>query len=421
MNGDVLSGRAKKRSVRVRRDFLKASCLGAAGVFVSGTLNTPNAAAASECAYRLSAFDALTMFSDLLLQLQSQSFTLLHKKMEVVAVDCQGQLRKLCESVQKLSDEIAKRGANSSNVDHLKVLAELGCASADQVSMSTSVTTSAAALQTLESVNKKLLSAAEELLPSGEATLSTEATNILRLIIVQIHQSAATQRSITETRAQSREAHELIVNGIQTIQRLMRDAGDRILTADEGKPEQRAQARQDAITLLRDARTKLNEFVEKLKMQQLYDPESPANFLALALEGTEQWVRDPESVGAVSRGASDTDEARMERAIYVVESRPADVRGFQPAQVAGLLHSYCQPDSLLHVGQVMTALTPVRGWKILIDGASAIGLRGAPTFGEVLSAVSSALRMGRLVCSESQDHKPNVYLLATELTRIIMA
>lgn len=66
-----------------RRSFLKGSVVSGLGasLIYTGT-QTAMGAVKSGCGYRLSAVEALSMFSDLLFRIQSESFTLLNGTIE---------------------------------------------------------------------------------------------------------------------------------------------------------------------------------------------------------------------------------------------------------------------------------------------------------------------------------------------------
>lgn len=408
-----------------RRSFLKGSVISGLGssIIYTGS-QTVMGADDPQCVYRLSAVEALSMFTDLLFRIQSDSFTLLGRRIEAVAVDCQEQFKKLCESVNQLAAELRKSGSTNSDiqVQQMKALAEIGCSSATQLVNSPSPQGSlAAVLRSLETINKEIGLAAQQLLPEGETVLSPEATRVLRVIVTQVHQSAAIQRSIDDARKATRESRDLIVQSIQSIQRLLFDAGSEILVADEGNSVDGQNARSRAARLLGEARQKLKGFIDNLKARQLYSDKSPGDSLLLVLDGTKQWVSDPASVGASPAISYKNDEMRFLTIRDVTQPHSgAPFISFNPAEVAELLRNFCPPDGAVHVSQVITAMTSVVGWTVAMRVLIALGVRGPLTAEEVLNAVRLGLNALRLSCRPHKNCVPNPEKLAQELARIIM-
>ncbi len=412
---------SKGRGVR-RRSFLKNSVVGGLGASLVFTGNqSATAAVDPDCGFRLSAVEALTMFSELLFRIQSDSFNLLPGELERVAVDCRDQFKKLCESVAQLEVELRKVNGSKRDpgVEQMKVLAELGCSSATNLVNSPSQDP-VASLKTLEGINKAISLATQHLLPEGETVLNAEATRLLRVILAQVHESAAIQRSIDTARKTTKEAREIITQGTLVVRRLMFEAGNEILIADDGNSTESKKARQQAVKLLGQAHEKLTTLIGVLKARQLYSDASPGDLLLLVLEGTKQWVDDPASVNASASLDQDTNEVRFQK-IGVVETNrtAAPVIGFDPRQVAGLLKSFCPPDGAMHLSQVLTSMNAVKGWKVAMLIKHKLGWRGPVTSDEVLGAVKSTLYFLRLSCRPHRNVVPDPERLAQGLARML--
>jgi hypothetical protein len=426
--GDIMPNHSpmaklKKVALSERRTFLKGSvAVGLGAPFFNHGNRAVTEAVSSGCDYKLSAVEALSMFSDLLLRIQSESFNLLNKKILLVAVDCHNQFKKLCESVEQLEVELVKGGKTKSEVQtqQMRVLAEIGCSSAAQLANATSPQDSASLLRSLEAINKQIALAAEQLLPEGDIVLTIEATRHLRLIIAQTHQSAAIQRNIQGARMGTQESRDLIIQGTQEVQRLMFDAGGKILIADDGTSQENQKAREDAIKLLGDAQDRLNRFVTDLKTRELYSEASPTELLLVVLEGTKQWVKDPASVGASSAASQTNDRVRFTLISDLEARATAPIFRLDPQAVTGLLR-HCPPDGLIHLGQVMTSMATLIGWKAAMRIPIALGRRGPVTHEEVLNWVRSVLTTLRMNCRSDGKNVPDREKLAQGLAVMIMS
>jgi hypothetical protein len=338
-----------------------------------------------------------------------------------VAIDCQNQFHSLCESVGQLEVELRRTRPTSSDnqVQQMRALAEIGCATASQLVNTALPQNPAALAQSLETINRQIALAAEQLLPNGETVLSAEATRLLRLILTQVHQSAAIQRNINTARTSMQEEKDLIVNGVQLIQRLIFDASSKILIADDETSRGGQKARQDAVTLLGDAQTKVKEFIAKLEARDLYAKSPSAEVLLIVLEGTKQWVSEPASVGAASASYRTSDQVRF-LTISDVEPRAAlPVLGLDPREVTRLLR-YCPPDGVIHLGQVLTAMTALIGYKNAQRPLIFLGQRGPVTFEEVLGWVKSVLNAMRMSCRAEGNTVPDRESLAQGLARLVL-
>jgi hypothetical protein len=130
-----------------RRSFLKSSvAIGLGAPFLSMGDRTIASGVAAGCGYKLSAVEALQMFSDLALRIQSDSFNILNQKILIVAIDCQNQFETLCESVKQLEVELQRKRSTDSaaQVQQMRALAEIGCAAASQLVNTTPPQNSAA-------------------------------------------------------------------------------------------------------------------------------------------------------------------------------------------------------------------------------------------------------------------------------------
>ena len=408
----------EKHSAASRRSFLKISAAAGVGTLVCAE-NSAKGAVEQQCGYRLSAFEALSMLSELLFRIQGDSFVLLNQKLETVAEDCQEQFKKLCVSVEQLTSKLRSGTDAAARAQHMKVLADLGCSSATGLA-NTNPTGSTALLKSLEVVNKEIGLAAQALLPDGETVLSAEATAILRSIIVQVHESAALQRSIDKARNSLVTSRELILKGTQNLHNLIFKAGAEILTAESGKATERERAREEAVKQLEAIRTALEEFISQLTDRQLYSPNSSGDFLLAALEGMQQWVKDPASVGAASPVA-----VNGRRSSFAIRRNHVDAHsyaafgGFDPGTITGLLRSYCPPDGAVHVTQVITAMTAVAAWKIGRDFGGIFTRRPKVTPGEVLQKVRSGLYFLRFSCRPVNNQVPNPEELAKQIAKLI--
>ncbi len=404
-----------------RRSFLKSSvAVGLGAPFLSVGDRTIASGVAAGCGYKLSAVEALQMFSDLALRIQSDSFNILNRRILTVAIDCQNQFHSLCESVGQLEVELRRTRPTSSDsqVQQMRVLAEIGCATASQLVNTTLPQNPAALAQSLETINRQIALAAEQLLPNGETVLTAEATRLLRLILTQVHQSAAIQRNINTARTSMQEERDLIVNGVQLIQRLIFDASSKILIADDETSRGSQKARQDAVKLLGDAQTKVKEFIAKLEARDLYAESPAAEVLLIVLEGTKQWVSEPASVGATNASYRASDQVRF-LTISDVEPRAAlPVLGLDPREVTRLLR-YCPPDGVIHLGQVLTAMTALIGYKNAQRPLIFLGQRGPVTFEEVLGWVKSVLNAMRMSCRPEGNTVPDRDSLAQGLANLI--
>jgi len=398
-----------------RRSFLRASVAGGltAPLIYAESL-TAVGGAAEGCQYKLSAVEALTMFTDLLFRIQSDSFGKLNDKIELVAADCEQRYKSLCQLVEQLETELRKTN-RAGQVQQMKVLTEIGCASAGQLVTSTSSQGEQAGLKALDTINREIVRAVEELLPEGETVLGTEATRVLRAILTEVHKSTASQQRMDDNQLARRESKDLITKGIQKVQGLIFSASSQILHADDGSSgSQNARAR--AVELLGQTRDQLEQLINDLKARQLYSEGSPGELLLALLDGTKQWVSNPASVGASPTSAYMRDEPRF---ITVKEFSPSAATvpfiGFSVNRVSDLLRECCPPDGLVHLSQIITAMTAVVGWKVVRTG---VGL--PPSYAAVRAKVWSALNILRLSCRPYGNHVPNPNKLADELTTMIM-
>lgn len=376
---------------------------------------------AAGCGYKLSAVEALQMFSDLALRIQSDSFNILNRKILTVAIDCQNQFHSLCESVEQLEVELRRTRptSNDSQVQKMRALAEIGCATASQLVNTTLPQNSAALAQFLETINRQIALAAEQLLPNGETLLTAEATRLLRLILTQVHQSAAIQRNIDRARTSMQEERDLIVNGVQLVQRLILDASSKILIADDETSRGSQKARQDAVKLLGDAQIKLKEFIAKLKARELYAESLSVEVLLIVLEGTKQWVSEPASVGATNASYRDGDQVRFMTISDIEPRAELPILGLDPREVTRLLR-YCPPDGIIHLSQVLTAMTALIGYKNAQRPLIFLRQRGPVTFEEVLGWVKSVLNAMRLTCRSEGNTVPDRESLAQGLAKLIL-
>jgi hypothetical protein len=299
----------------------------------------------------------------------------------------------------------------------MRALAEIGCATASQLVNTTLPQNPAALAQSLETINRQIELAAEQLLPNGETVLTAEATRLLRLILTQVHQSAAIQRNIDTARTSMQEKRDLIVNGVQLVQRLIFDASSKILIADDETSRGSQKARQDAVKLLGDAQTKLKEFIAKLKARDLYAESPSAEVLLIVLEGTKQWVSEPESVGASNASYRGSGEVRF-MTLSDVEPRLLPVLGLDPREVTRLLR-YCPPDGIIHLSQVLTAMTALIGYKNAQRPLIFLRQRGPVTLEEVLGWVKAVLNAMRLSCRPEGNTVPDRDSLAQGLANLI--
>jgi hypothetical protein len=260
--------------------------------------------------------------------------------------------------------------------------------------------------------------AAEQLLPNGETVLSPEATRLLRLILTQVHQSVAVKRNIEAARGSVQKERDLIVNGVQSLQRLIFDASSKILIADDETSSGSQKARQDAVKLLGDAQNKLKEFIDQLKADNLYAESPSAEVLLTVLEGTKQWVSEPASVGASNASYRGSDQVRLMTISEVEPRAEAPVLGLDPGEVTRLLR-YCPPDGLIHLSQVLTAMTTLIGYKNAQRPLILLRLRDPVTFEEVLGWVNSVLNAMRMTCRPDGNTTVDREALAHGLARLV--
>lgn len=409
------SNKLKKDAFVGRRSFLKSSVVGGlSSQVVLGAHLTALGAPESTCRFRVSAVEALGLFTDLLFRIQAGSLSMVTKKIERVAVDCQDQFKKICASVEQLESQLQNN--KNPQVERMKVLAEIGCAGAD-LATTTPPEGTKALLRSLDTVNREIALAAQELLPERETVLTPAATLTLRAIVVQVNESAAIRSRIGDARDSTRESTDLIVKGVQSIQRLIFEASSQILVADEGKSTESQAARRRATELLSQTRDSLKQLIDALKTKQLYAEESPGDFLLLVLDGTKQWVQDPASVGASPTISNLRGEVTFVHIVLSAPPPPAmPFSGFDGDEVNRLLRKYCPPDGAIHQAQVITAMTAVVGWKV----AKAF-FGSPPSYSDLLDAVRSALNVLHLSCRAYEDRVPNPEMLAQKLTRMIMA
>ena len=406
----------EKHSIANRRSFLKISAVAGVGTLVCAD-DSARGSVEQQCGFRLSAFEALVMLSDLVFKIQGDSFVLLNQKIETVAEDCQEEFKKLCASVEQLTSKLRSGTDAATRAKHMKVLAEIGCSSASGLA-NTNPPGSTALLKSLEVIKKEIGLAAQALLPDGETVLNAEATAILRSIIVQVHGTVALQSNIDNARKSLDTSRNLILQGTQNLQSLIFSAGSEILTAESDNSAKHQEARKEAVRLLEKAHATLTKYLADLAEQKLYFQNPKGDFLLAALEGTAQWVKDPASVGASASGASGDTPSRTKTGRNHAEAHSYAFGGFNPTTITGLLRRHCPPDGVVHVGQVITCMTAVAGWKVGRDFAAKF--RGTPpTAGEVLDKVRSGLNFLRFSCRPYKDQAPDPEEVAKQIARMI--
>ena len=117
----------------------------------------------------------------------------------------------------------------------------------------------------------------------------------------------------------------------------------------------------------------------------------------------------------VDRGS---DQVRF-MTIGVFEPRAAlPVLGLDPREVTRLLR-YCPPDGIIHLSQVLTAMTALTGYKNAQRPLIFLRQRGPVTFEEVLGWVKSVLNAMRLSCRVEGNTVPDRESLAQGLAKLI--
>jgi hypothetical protein len=342
-----------------RRDFLTRSLTGGIGL----ALVASQPALAGEdlkqavCEAKLAPSDALAQFYSLLFNIQSENYHELIGELSEASRACTSLFNDLSRLVDALEKEVAR--AQKAQVQQLRDLTEIGRAHASLIRNPDGVQTSPALLTGLSLVSAQVGKTAQDLLPPGENTLSAEASRILNEIVRLVHESVPKQAHLKEVQQDVREKDELIRRETRRIEDVLRSARESAVVADNPLTSrgQVLAARGQAVSKITEALDSLQTL--KTRINQSKEALESLDLLVLLLEGTRQWIKEPEKIAAFRPGSSQ-DLSGSAQADGSQQSNHARRAGMA-ASLDRILAHHCPPGSSWQVAGCATLLGVING------------------------------------------------------------
>ena len=317
-----------------RRGFIKLSLSG-------GLLALVPSALASEqysetlCESQASPLEAIISQMDALNRLQSELYKKAYEKIEGDLANCNDQFVKICQKVQQLKAEIIKTRP-SDQIERLHAMTEFSCLKVQQLQTSLTLPAAKKSSQTvskeLKTVTDQIRKMAEELLPEGGTTLTAEATRILRELIVMIETAIEMQSRIDTVRVQYKTEVKAAIDMIQNIRTALDSARRKMFDANATK---------SVVDFMVEAVEGLKKLSTSLETLKYEDDLRTANVLILLVEGTKEWVKDPNLITSKSRNY-DYDRVTYDSVSYSNSNRSISLAA--RGEIYDLLHNFFQLD-----------------------------------------------------------------------------
>jgi hypothetical protein len=376
-----------------RRAFITsslASGLGASAL-IAGLPSDSIATDFGSCESAASAYEALLTFNELLIRIQSEAFMKLITKVVDISAECSDRFTTICELVRKLETEMVKR-RKKEQFDQLQTLAEIGCASAEQLKPAgVQPANSLAHLRSLRLVGDQISRLIQALLPDGQTILSAEATRTLREILTKVHEFAQLESSSSEARETSRAAVKLIESKTRDIQTSLNNARITLLTPN-GMLQTPDGKEINTDSALKAALDSLEQLKTELSARKLLDSQQTAELLTVLFAGVQYWLKNPQAVVGTSASHSNSGA----RYVVAAVGSAASSRAFDNGSINDLLYEYFPPHGLIKSGRCITCVTaPLKGYRLWRENVQ----HASPTFEEIYGWVDAALTKFYITCT----------------------
>jgi hypothetical protein len=333
-----------------------------------------------------------------MLELQSQVHFEVEREFRAVARGCNQLFDQLRNLVGQLGKEITRARAKA-QVQKMRELTDLGRAHANMIRASAVSSADIGALVSgWAAVGEQVGRTAQDMLPAGDNVLSTEASRILNEIVKLVNESIPEkQREIDASQKRTSALTTALREKIGSVENHLQGASQAAVVADNrlSKPAEVITARATAYDLTGRAvkdLTGLRSIVAPNCTSKCSEALSIIDDLVLLLEGTQQWIKEPEKVMAfnASRGESGIAGQALARQNQTHYAHPVVAGGLN-----NVLDRHCPPGSSLRVAFCTTCvLLPVKAWAWW----------RSPSSDQLVNALESGVRRANrtLSCAEAR-------------------
>ncbi|HEX8139822.1 MAG TPA: hypothetical protein VF544_19845 [Pyrinomonadaceae bacterium] len=351
---------------RIRRTFLTRSVVGGLALLCIPEGRATSAGFSEEgCTGKPSASDALNHFYSMMLEIQSHVSFEVQSDFRSVTRGCNELFDQLKNLVGQLEKEITRTRARA-QVEQMRELTEVGRAHARLIASSVPTVEINALVTGWALVGEQVGRTAQNLLPAGENVLSTDASRILNEIVKLVHQSIPEQQAlIIETQKRTSALVNALRERIGSVEDYLQEASQAAVVADNhlSKHAEAVKARATAADLTARAITDLQALktiVTQNCTGKCDETLAAIDDLNLLLEGTKQWIKEPDKVLAfnAATGAGELAGKALAR-----QGRPSYAHPLLVERLDSVLARHCPPGSSLQTALCTTlVLLPVKGW-----------------------------------------------------------
>lgn len=324
---------ARDATDRDRRSFLfKSAAVGVGASLVMCGAAPSHAESVGSCDLQATPFDALTSLKDSMYELRSAVYKQSFKTVSAEAETTIDYFAQLCDKVTALKAALVAERKGSAKYEHMKALADIGCAGAGQIKGLSDVGATQAQLSQLNVVSEQIRQLAYELLPEGQGvTLSVEATRILREIILIVDQQTGEKRrrlqaALERTRTATNEFEE----AAETILARISEAIRKLYEPDSAEA---------TAELVGKAGVELEKLLARLRAASMQSEVKRTELLIALVEGTRQWIAGKRAERAAVEGSS-----VFRRAVYRAEPA-APIPIVAAAELSALIYNFYPPES----------------------------------------------------------------------------
>lgn len=362
----LASDPSQQQTDRIRRTFLRRSVIGGLALALIPGRRAAGAALSDEsCSGKPAPSDALNNYYSMMLEIQSHVSFEIQNDYWTVTRGCSELFDQLKGLVGQLEKEIT-RSRMKAQVEQMRELTEIGRAHAKLIRASVSSAELNGLVTGWALVGEQVGRTAQNLLPAGQNVLSPDASRILNEIVKLVNEAIPEQQSkIAQTQERTSALTTALRGKIGNVENYLREASRFAVVAENrfSKPDEATKARATAAELVGKAIAELGEL--KTIVTQNCAGKCGEGLVAIddlsrLLEGTQQWIKEPEKVLAFN---ASRDESNVAMNALARRERLSYAHPVIADRLDNVLARRCPPGSSLQTALCTTlVLLPVKGW-----------------------------------------------------------